>query len=108
MIRNFGNLATARLLTEGWLLHYNFFKEHESLGNVSPVKTMKVKLPFADWNDIVRNAGGAKEPYMSQLEIPKAKPTTQKQKRRAYMRRAVHKSQAKRKVTIPGITTLRG
>lgn len=107
VIRNFGNLATARLLTEGWLLHYNFFKEHESLGSVPPVNTMKVKLPFADWNDIVKNAGGAKEPYMSQLETPKAKPMTQKQKRRAYMRRAVHKSQAKSKVTIPGITTLR-
>ena len=108
VIRNFGNLATARLLTEGWLTQYNFFKEHESLGNVPPVKTMKVKLPFNDWNDIVKNAGGAKEPYMSQLEIPKAKPTTGKQERRASIRRAVRKSEAKRKVAIPGITTLRG
>lgn len=107
VIRSFGNLTTARLLTEGWLIQYNFFKEHESVGNVSPAKEMGIELPFNDWNDIVKNAGGAKELYMSQLEVPKAKPTTVKQKKSAYMRQAVRRSEARRKITIPRITTLR-
>ena len=40
--------------------------------------------------------------------LPKAKPTTERQKRRASIRRALHRSGAKRKVIIPRVTTLRG
>ncbi len=108
VIRNFGNLATAKLLTDGWLVQYNFFKEHESLGNVSPAKKMGIELPFNDWNDIVKTAGDAKDSDMPEVEVPMAKPITQKQKRSAYMRKARLKSIAKKKATTPGISVIRG
>ena len=108
VIRNFGNLATARLLTDGWLIQYNFFKEHESLGNVSPAKNMKIELPFNDWNDIVKTAGSVKDSYIPEVEMAIAKPITQKQKRSAYMRKVRLKSIAKKKATTPSIKMLRG
>lgn len=108
VIRNFGNLATARLLTDGWLVQYNFFKEHESLGNVSPAKKMGIELPFNDWNDIVKTAGDAKDSYIPEVEMPIAKPVTEKQAKRAYMRKAMRKSIAKKKATTPSVGTMRG
>ena len=74
VIHHFRDLETARLLTDGWLIHYNFFKDHESLGNVSPVKHMKVEMPFADWNDIVRHsdiADTAKFKFVKSIPIHK-------------------------------------
>jgi len=54
VFRGFRDMATAQLLTDGWLIHYNFFKEHESLGNVPPAVKMG-KTPFMDWADVLDN-----------------------------------------------------
>jgi transposase-like protein len=54
VIRGFGNMNTAKLLTDAWLVHYNFFKEHESLGNIPPAQKMGIPVPFKDWEDVVR------------------------------------------------------
>lgn len=53
VIRGFANMHTAKLLTDAWLVHYNFFKEHESLGNISPAQKMGIPVPFKDWEDIL-------------------------------------------------------
>jgi putative transposase len=52
VIRGFKNMDTARLLTQAWLVHYNFFKEHESLGNVPPAVKMGA-TPIKDWAEVV-------------------------------------------------------
>jgi putative transposase len=99
VIHHFRDLETARLLTEGWLIHYNFFKEHEFLDNVSPVKHMKVEMPFQDWNDVVRHSSIADTARFKFVEPqPKHKPYTQKQKRNVVLRRAQRKMRAKRKL----------
>jgi putative transposase len=99
VIHHFRDLETARLLTEGWLIHYNFFKEHESLGNVSPAKHMKVALPFQDWNDVVRYSSAAD---IARFRLPKEKPIhkprTKKQKMAAYYRENMRKCRAKKKL----------
>ena len=53
VVRAFKNMTTARLLTDGWLIHYNFFKEHEALNNTPPVHAMGLNVSIRDWNDIV-------------------------------------------------------
>ena len=98
VIHHFKDLDTARLLSEGWLIHYNFFKEHESLGNVSPVKHMKVEMPFQDWNDVVRYsdvAGIGKFAFVT--PGPMHKPRTERQKKSAYFREGRRKYLAKKR-----------
>jgi putative transposase len=99
VIHHFRDLESARLLTEGWLIHYNFFKEHESLGNVSPAKHMKIALPFQDWNDVVRYSTPAD---IARFRLPKEKPIhkprTKKQKMAAYYRENMRRSRAKQKL----------
>lgn len=53
VIRGFKSMETAKLLTDAWLVHYNFFKEHESLGNVPPAQKMGIPIPFKDWAEVV-------------------------------------------------------
>jgi transposase-like protein len=52
VIRGFKNMDTARLLTQAWLVHYNFFKEHEALGNIPPAVKMGA-TPIKDWAEVV-------------------------------------------------------
>ena len=60
VVRGFQNMATARLLTDAWLVHYNFLKEHSALGDIPPAQNMG-KVPFKNWVDIVRMARTAPE-----------------------------------------------
>jgi len=53
VIRGFKNMTTAELLTDAWLVHYNFFKEHETLGNIPPAQKMGIATPFKDWAEVV-------------------------------------------------------
>ena len=52
MVRGFKNMDTARLLTHAWLVHYNFFKEHTTLGDVPPTAKMGA-TPIKDWGEVV-------------------------------------------------------
>jgi transposase-like protein len=56
VVRGFKNMDTARLLTQAWLVHYNFFKEHTTLGDIPPAVKMGA-TPIKDWTDVV---GGTK------------------------------------------------
>ena len=53
VVRGFKNLPMARLLTEAWLVHYNFFKEHTTLGDIPPAQKMGVPVPFHDWREVL-------------------------------------------------------
>ncbi|OGD45978.1 hypothetical protein A3K79_00675 [Candidatus Bathyarchaeota archaeon RBG_13_46_16b] len=108
VIHHFRDLETARLLTDGWLIHYNFFKEHESLDNVSPVKHMKMEMPFADWNDIVRHSNLAETARFKFVKpIPMHKPRTKKQKMDAYYRANMRRSRAKKRSIQHTVTVMR-
>lgn len=109
VIHHFKDLQTARLLTEGWLIYYNFFKEHETLGNVSPVRHMKIDMPFNDWNNVVRYSNVAK-PTRFEFVKPRHIPLTEKQKQSAYFRKATQKSLAKKRLAEsaqPQVSTVR-
>jgi transposase-like protein len=53
LVRGFKSLVKSKLITGAWLVHYNFFKEHTSLGDVPPAQNMGISVPFHDWRDIV-------------------------------------------------------
>ena len=80
VIRGFKNMETAKLLTDAWLVYYNMFKEHESLGNVPPAVKMGIELPFKDWAEVV---GGTvipsrRQPLPSPRRTRKSKPKGRK------------------------------
>jgi len=54
VMRGLKGIKTARLITDGWLLHYNYFRPHETLGK-TPAKAAGLDFPYQDWKDIVAN-----------------------------------------------------
>lgn len=57
VMRGMSNRETAKLVLSGWLIHYNFFRPHESLGGKTPAQAAGIKFPYSDWSEIV---GGKK------------------------------------------------
>jgi len=78
IIRGFKNLKTAEILTDAWLVHYNFFKEHESLGNIPPAQKMGLITPFKNWAEVVRPVKASITTEPSLLSVLQAKPTRQR------------------------------
>jgi putative transposase len=57
IFQKYKDIDDIRLLTDGWLINYNFFKQNEGCGNIPPAQAMSKVVPFKDWNDIVRPEG---------------------------------------------------
>jgi len=75
IIRGFKNLKTAELLTDAWLVHYNFFKEHESLGNIPPAQKMGIPTPLKSWAEVVNPARAALNTKPMLLSVVREKPS---------------------------------
>lgn len=56
VMRGFYSVDTARLLLDGWLVHYNYFRPHESLNGRTPAEAAGIKDADKNWMDVVRNA----------------------------------------------------
>ena len=52
-MRGMHNKQTAVLIMDGWLINYNYFRPHESLGNKTPAVAAKSDYPYKNWNDVV-------------------------------------------------------
>jgi len=103
IMRGFKNLKTAELLTDAWLIHYNFFKEHESLGNIPPAQKMGLITPFKNWAEVVSpvKTNLARSPML--LALVRAKPIRQ----RKHPKRKP-KELKQRTFTQVAVTTSRG
>jgi transposase-like protein len=53
VMRGMHNKETAKLIMDGWLIHYNFFRPHESLNNKTPAEAAKADFPYKNWKDVV-------------------------------------------------------
>jgi len=61
VMRGFKSIKTARLILDGWLVHYNFFRPHEGLKDRTPAEVAGIKFAFKDWADVVRGSGRVSE-----------------------------------------------
>ncbi len=55
VMRGMQNRETAKLITDGWLVHYNFFRPHEALGGKSPAQAAGISFSYRNWADVVRS-----------------------------------------------------
>ena len=52
VMRGLHTLESARLFMDGWLVHYNFFRPHMSLRDMTPAQVAGIRFPFRNWKDI--------------------------------------------------------
>ncbi len=60
VMRGLKTRQSAKLITDGWLVHYNFFRGHEGLGGKTPAQKAGIKFPYRDWLDVVAKGGSGK------------------------------------------------
>lgn len=53
VMRGLKTKETAQLILDGWLMHYNFFRPHESLDGKTPAQKANIKFPHANWQSII-------------------------------------------------------
>lgn len=58
VMRGMFSHETAKLLLEGWLVHYNYLHGHEGLGGMTPARAAGIKTPFQNWTEIVKGKVG--------------------------------------------------
>jgi hypothetical protein len=55
-MRALKNIESAIEFTDGWLVHYNFFRPHSAIGDKTPAEAAGLQSPYKNWADVV-NAG---------------------------------------------------
>jgi putative transposase len=71
VMRALKNRSTLKKFTDGWLVHYNYFRPHMSLDDKTPAQEAGINFPFRNWKDVVE------QPYHVTARIP-VKTTTVK------------------------------
>ncbi|HEY33433.1 MAG TPA: DDE-type integrase/transposase/recombinase [Dehalococcoidia bacterium] len=64
VMRGLHTIESARLFMDGWLVHYNFFRPHMSLRDMTPAQAAGIKFPFRNWKDVIE------QPYERTSRIP--------------------------------------
>ncbi len=54
VLRGFKTLDTTALITDGFLIYYNYFRPHMSLNGKTPAEVAGLKPPVKCWTDVVR------------------------------------------------------
>lgn len=55
IMRGLKSLESAQDFLDAWLVHYNYFRKHESLNDRTPGEVAGVKFPFKDWLDVIES-----------------------------------------------------
>ena len=105
IIRGFKNMTTAELLIDAWLVHYNFFKEHEALGNIPPAQKMGIPTPIKDWAEVVSQAKVTLPVKPKLLSVIRAEPI----RKRKHPKRKPKglKQKAYTEITVPTVSTMK-
>jgi hypothetical protein len=105
IIRGFKNMRTAELLTDAWLVHYNFFKEHETLGNIPPAQKMGIPTPLKNWAEVVNQAKVAIPTKPQFVSFARVKPIIKRKHPKRKPRGL--KQRAYTAITVPSVSTMR-
>ena len=54
VLRSFMRKGTAKMFTDGWLCHYNFFRPHPAIGGKTPAEAAGADAPYKSWVDVVK------------------------------------------------------
>jgi transposase-like protein len=55
VMRGLKTPETARLIMDGWLVHYNYLRPHESLAGLTPAEKAGIQFPLKNWADVVNS-----------------------------------------------------
>jgi putative transposase len=54
IMRGLANKESAKLVMDGWAIHYNFFRPHQAHKGKTPAEVAGASAPFKSWADVVK------------------------------------------------------
>jgi len=78
VMRGLKGIESAIEFTDGWLVHYNYFRPHQSLNDKTPAEVAKIDYPIKNWADVTKELSPTTMPALSKAagfrdRKPKAK-----------------------------------
>jgi len=70
VMRGMKTVRTARLILDGWLIYYNFFRPHESLKDKTPAEVAGIEFPFKNWLDVVKSQSPLEQKAKEPIRVP--------------------------------------
>ena len=71
-MRGLKTKRSAKVILETWgMVHYNYFKPHESLGDVPPIQKTDYKPKFSNWVELIDIMEGPQDNPVIISTIPK-------------------------------------
>ena len=67
VMRGLKSMDSAIEFTDGWLVHYNYFRANESLGDRTPADVAEIAYPVKDWADVTRKLSPTTMPELSKV-----------------------------------------
>lgn len=77
VMRGFKKFKSAQNTLNGWIIHYNFLRPHESLTDKTPAEMAGITYPYKTWLDVVNSQQGVirkPEKITTRQTIPATKP----------------------------------
>lgn len=74
VMRGLKSIETAMQFTDGWLVHYNYFRPHESLKGKKPAEVAKADCQLKNWIDVTKLPDTRPRPLKSRFpRLPREK-----------------------------------
>jgi hypothetical protein len=109
VMRDLKSVDTANTILDGFIIHYNYFRPHETLStssnSVTPAEKADIKFPYADWEALIRNTPQVKkEVSAAPFALPAlhpAKPTAiLKRRARERLRKRIRREERKQGILV--------
>lgn len=98
VMRGLKTPETALAILDGWLVYYNFFRPHESLGDKTPAEKAGLNVPIKNWLDVVKQSHTERVSKLIRFRVDIGRPTRYavrgKRKRKGVKTRRVRENSA--------------
>ena len=106
IMRGLKSIKTAQALLDGWLVHYNFFRGHESLGDRTPAEAAGIKFPYENWLDVIEGQRVTVEPEPDVIEGESPEEQIERWRHPTYKAHQKRKLSRARRISRKGVDTL--
>ena len=109
VMRDLKSVDTANTILDGFIIHYNYFRPHETLStssnSVTPAEKANIKFPYVNWEELIRNTPRVKkEVSTTRFDLPAlhpAKPSpVQNRRERERLRKRIRREERRQGILV--------
>jgi hypothetical protein len=109
VMRDLKSVDTASTILDGFIIHYNYFRPHETLStssnSVTPAEKANIKFPYANWEVLIRNTQQVKKTVSTtRFDLPVLHPVipspVQNRRERERIRKRIRREELRQGIFV--------